>query len=288
VGIPGDGAASPQTPADLPASGNATAIAPVAPQVPRDLLYRELDGATLHAFVFAPTPADSATSSRTNAILLFHGGGWGAGSPEWTFTTARRFADHGLVAIAVQYRLSQGAVTPIDALDDVCAAFAWVRANAGQLGVTGRVAGYGVSAGGHLVAAAATIGCDDGIAGPDALLLWSPALDVDRDGWFAGLLQGRAKAIELSPVEHVKASTPPTCIVQGERDTLTPLSGAQRFHDLVVTAGGTCELNVHPGLGHLLTRNLANQEGDYDPDPAARTKGIQQHMDFLKRLGFIE
>lgn len=274
-----------------PTAGAATeATVSAAAQEPRDLVYREVDDVSLHAFVFAPTPTPGANAKpqTTNAILLFHGGGWGAGSPEWTFATARRFAAHGLVAIAVQYRLSQGAVTPIEALDDACAALSWTRAHAGELGVTGKVAAYGVSAGGHLAAAAATIGCGKGVAGPDALLLWSPALDVARDGWFAGLLQGRAKAIELSPVEHVKGWTPPTCIVQGEKDTLTPLPGAERFRDLVVKVGGTCELNVHPGLGHLLTRKLANQESDFDPDPVARAKGIRQHLEFLQRLGFIE
>ena len=36
----------------------------------------------------------------------------------------QRFADLGLVAIAVEYRLSEGEVTPIEAVDDACAAFA--------------------------------------------------------------------------------------------------------------------------------------------------------------------
>ena len=122
---------------------------------------------------------------------------------------------------------------------------------------------------------------------PDALLLWSPALDVVRDGWFARKLQGRATAEAYSPVEHVRASTPPTSIVQGAADTLTPLSGAERYCTRLVERGGTCDLNVYEGVGHLLTRNLDYQEGDFDPDPAAVAAGVAEHLQFLRDQGFI-
>ncbi len=199
-----------------------------------------------------------------------------------------------MVAIPIQYRLSQGDVTPIDALADVCAAFRWAREHADELGLdTSRVAGYGVSAGGHLVASAATVGCPQEEPSavrsvPDALLLWSPALDMARDGWFERKLQERATAEAYSPVEHVRASTPPTSIVQGDADTLTPLSGAERYCEQLTELDGVCELNVYGGVGHLLTRNLEYQEGDFDPDPKAVADGIAQHLEFLRGLGFIE
>lgn len=256
-----------------------------APTPDRSFVYREVGGQTLSVHVFFPPGHHSLEPA--NGILLFHGGGWSAGTPEWTFATARRFADWGLVAIAVQYRLSEGDITPIDALDDVCAALGWVRHHAEDLGLTERVAGYGVSAGGHLAAATATIGCPAGEAGPDALLFWSPALDVAADGWFRGKLKGRATVAAYSPVEHVGPSTPPTSIVHGAKDTLTPVAGAQRYCERLRRTGAICNLNVYEGVGHLLTRNLANQESDFDPDPDARADGIEQHRRFLIRLGFI-
>ena len=247
-------------------------------------------GSSLRVYVFLPP--DHGAGGPVPAILLFHGGGWSAGSPEWTFTAARRFADHGLVAVAVQYRLSVGDVTPIDALADTCEAFRWTRDHAAELGVSDRVAGYGVSAGGHLVAATVTVGCPRGAAaeptvGPDALLLWSPALDVLNDGWFAGLLRGRAAAADLSPAHHVGPATPPTSIVHGERDTLTPLAGIRRYCAALQELGRTCDVHVYPGLGHLLTRKLANQESDFDPDPAAVADGIASHIAFLRRVGLL-
>jgi acetyl esterase/lipase len=262
----------------------------VRPAEPEIHTYREAGGQALSAHVFAPVrPGDHPAS----AVLLFHGGGWSAGAPEWTFDAARRFAAHGLVAIPVQYRLSEGEATPIEALADVCAAFRWAREHAREFGLDpNRVAGYGVSAGGHLVTSAATVGCpQEGASAarsePDALLLWSPALDVARDRWFERKLQGRATAEAYSPVEHVRASTPPTSIVQGDADTLTPLSGAEQYCTRLVALGGTCDLNVHEGVGHLLTRNLGYQEGDFDPDPEAVAAGVAEHLEFLRKQGFI-
>lgn len=259
-------------------------------QEPRSYTYREVNGQALSAHAFFP--AGHREGEEANAILLFHGGGWSAGTPEWTFDAARRFAGWGVVAIAIEYRLSGGDVTPIEALDDVCAAFRWARQRARDLGLSGRVAGYGVSAGGHLVAATATVGCSGREAGgedaePDALLLWSPAIDVAADGWFSRMLQGRASVAEYSPAEHVKPSTPPTSIVQGAEDTLTPLSGARRYCDRLIELGVVCELNTYEGVGHLLTRNLATQERDFDPDPEAVADGIERHRRFLIELGFI-
>ena len=253
--------------------------------------YREVGGQALSAYVFSP--ATRSAGNQIGAILLFHGGGWSAGTPEWTFDAARRFAALGMVAIPIEYRLSRGDVTPIEALDDVCASFRWVREHAYNLGIDPkRVAGYGVSAGGHLVASTATVGCafegpNGNRSGPDALLLWSPALDLSQDGWFHKKLQSRASAADYSPVEHVNSLTPPTSIVHGAKDTLTPLSGAKRFCDKLIENAGICELNVYDNVGHLLTRNLSNQETDFDPDPESRADGIAQHERFLIGLGYI-
>ena len=52
----------------------------------------------------------------------------------------------------------------------------------------------------------------------------------------------------------------------------------------MTAGGGVCELVVYPGVGHLLTRNLANQEDDFDPDPAARDDGNARQRVFLERL----
>jgi acetyl esterase/lipase len=167
---------------------------------PEARIYREVGGRRLGAYVFRPSPAGSSRP----AILMFHGGGWKIGEPAWVFDRARELAASGLVAVAIEYRLSNDGLTPADAVEDACAAFAWARAEAAALGVDPRrVAGYGVSAGGHLVAAAATlpsvkgrpIGDDER---PTALVLSSPALGMAHDEYFGGLMAGREDPVPRS------------------------------------------------------------------------------------------
>ncbi len=259
-------------------------------RAPSDTIrYREVGGSWLNAYLFRPEVRRQG--DRYDTVLLFHGGGWDTGAPEWTFPAARRFAEWGMVAIAVEYQLSGNNVTPIEAFEDVCKAIGWAHKHAVEYGLTGRLAGYGVSAGAQLVAATATVGCplgenEEESSELDALLLWSPALDMRRDQWFTRMLQGRATASEYSPAENVRRTTPPTSIVIGAEDTLTPFSGSRLYCDRLIAFGGICELNIYEGVGHLLTRNLANQESAFDPDPRAKADGVEQHRRFLKEVGF--
>jgi len=269
----------------LAASALSFATLSTARAEPAKHVYREVDGRSLNAFVFQPTVH---TASPRSAILLFHGGGWAAGSAEWTFSSAQRFADLGLVAIAVDYRLSNERTTPADALEDTCAAFAWTRAHAGEFHLdTQRIAGYGVSAGGQLLGAAATGRCTDANLRPSALVLVSPPVDVAADRWFEKLLRGHGAAKDYSPVEHVDARTPPVLIIQGAADTLTPLRGAEKFCSVMRAAGRICELAVYENVGHLLTRNLKNQEDDFDPDPKASTDAVERQKRFLREHRFL-
>lgn len=253
------------------------------PATPRIETYKTLGDVSLKAHVFAP--AGDAAAPRPTA-LIFHGGGWVAGEPAWTYGAARVLNGQGLVAIPIEYRLSRQGVTPADALADACDAFAWARANAARLGIDpARVAGYGVSAGGQLVATAGLGGCPGGTKGPDLMLLWSPALDLARDGWFRKLMGG-ADPSSISPLSLAARGGPPAAIVQGAADTLTPLRGAEAFCASLKAAGGACELHVYPGLGHLLTRNLKNQESDFDIDPEADRDGDARLNAFLAARGY--
>ena len=257
-----------------------------AAQQPREFVYREIDGQKLKAFMFVPP--GGVPGGRTSAVLLIHGGAWTMGSADWTFAAARRFAAMGMVAVSVDYRLSQGGVTPIEAVDDVRAAFRWVRRHAAEFLIDPeRVAGFGVSAGGQLVAVAAQVdlpgdGGDDTSSKPDLLLLWSPAVFAPTH-----LLQGRENTSDHSPMRLAGTATPPTSIVNGDKDTVTPLQDAREFRDRVVRAGGVCELHVYPGVGHLLTRNVANQLSDFDPDPAFSADGYAQFERFLRERGYL-
>lgn len=137
------------------ASANAQGTAGAS--VPDVRVYKTVGDRKLTAHVFHPAPTSGG--ERAPAILLFHGGGWVAGSPEWVYEAAQRYAQYGAVAIAVEYRLcDQKTVTPRDSLADARDVLRWTRANAAELGIDAqRIAAYGVSAGGQIAAALATV-----------------------------------------------------------------------------------------------------------------------------------
>lgn len=257
---------------------------PPAPEPTARVAYAVAGADTLLMHHFAPARSDSTPRP---AVLLLHGGGWNAGDPSLVYPAAAAFAAGGFKAFAVQYRLSDSTTTPLEAIADVCTALRWTRLQADSLGVDSeRIAVYGVSAGGHLAASTVTIGCPEALAerGADALLLLSPAVDVERDAHFARLLRERASARDVSPAANGRAGLPPTVLVQGAEDSLTPLSGAQQFCLLVAAQRQTCDLRVYDGLGHLLTRNLAEQEQKFDPDPMARADALRHQVRFLQQL----
>jgi acetyl esterase len=268
----------------------ATAIVGQAQVAGPDIrVYKTVGATKLSAHLFRP--AGSASTARP-AIVLFHGGGWTAGSPEWVYDAAKRYAGYGAVAVAAEYRLSdQKATTPLDAMADARDIIRWMRDNAAGLGIQpDRIAVYAVSAGGQLAASLATF--DDHSSGqpspvPNAMVLISPALSLAHDGWFQKILAGRATAGDVSPDEHVDKVLPPTAIFIGGADTLTPAVGARRFCDRVNERGGHCEIHVYEGVGHLFTRKLDNQEDDFDPDPKVVLDARQKGDQFLAERGFL-
>jgi acetyl esterase len=255
-------------------------------------IYKTIGDTKLKAHIF--TPSGLAKSKLRAAIILLHGGGWNAGSPEWTYDDAKHYAGLGMVAIAGEYRLSdQKSVTPLEAMADARDLIRWVRQNAPDLAIDPhRVAVYGVSAGGHLATAAAVFPHQEESkisSIPDALLLLSPAASIVNDHWPQILLGTRAEVKDISPAENIKQPLPPMIIVEGAADTETPLVAVQSFCERAKQIGGSCELHVYPGLGHLLSRNLdphAQEQGPFDPDPTAMKAAHAAEDAFLARIGY--
>jgi acetyl esterase len=120
------------------------------------------------------------------------------------------------------------------------------------------------------------------------MVLISPAVSVAHDGWFQKVLLNRASSIDISPDEHVSKDLPPTAIFVGGADTLTPAKWTSRFCDRVNERGGHCEIQIYPGVGHLFTRKLDNQEDDFDPDPKVVQDAQQRGDQFLADRGFLK
>lgn len=255
--------------------------------------YKYINGYVLQAHIFYPD--NKKEGEMRPAIAIFHGGGWNSGNYSWAFGPAKFYSNLGMIGIAVQYRLSnQKDITPIDAMQDAKDLMIWLRQNSESLGILrNKIAASGWSAGAHLIASAAVFA--DTLPGnkinsvPDVLLLKSPAVDVGHNQlWFSQLISNTdVDPFSLSPVEHVRKGLPPTIILQGREDHVTPLDDVQLFHDRMVANDNYCEIWIYDNVGHLFTPSYLDDTGYPQPDHEIEKQADKKAVEFLKKFGFI-
>jgi acetyl esterase/lipase len=259
-------------------------------QGPDAFVYERAGGRDLKLYVFEPAQSDY--KKPRGAVVLFHGGGWSTGSAEWMFGQASYFASLGMVGISVDYRLSNGSdVTPFEAVEDAKAAIRWVRGHAALLNIDPKkIAAYGESAGGHLAAATAIVGDNpsreelNGV--PNALALYSPALNAEKNERFRKLVRAGQDVANILPVEHIHEDMPPTIILTGELDTMPAPITLIDFCEKMKQAHNRCELQVFPGVGHLL---LEPGKGRRENGSASKTEfdAFLKLDQFLLSLGYL-
>ncbi len=153
-------------------------IADERPALVADVEELEVGGAsgTLSARRYAPPGAPSSSPG----LVYLHGGGWVTGDLDTHDGFCRRLAVRGnLCVVSVDYRRAPEHRFPA-AADDSVAAFRWVCASAGRLGMdASRVGVAGDSAGGNLSMVVALRTRDDAARPAVAALLY-PALDATR------------------------------------------------------------------------------------------------------------
>ena len=254
--------------------------------------YKVIDSDSLKAFVFFPVR--EKMNDACPSIVIFHGGGWSIGEPSWAFKHCEKYAKMGMVSIAAQYRLSdQKSITPIDAMEDARDIIIWMRKNSGELNIKiNKIAAYGWSAGAHLAASSAvfpTYTSDSSMSSiPNALILHSPALSVTNDGWFKTLLLDKGVPLDFSPAEHIKGNMPPSIIVVGKDDTVTPVGESKLFHHNMLKNGNLSYLYIFDNAGHLFTPSDQPDDGWPDPDKEIESKAFHEIDLFLRSLEFIK
>ncbi len=244
----------------------------------------------MKAYVFEP-PHSEYRKPRA-AMLVFHGGAWSHGSAEWTFGQARYFASLGMVGISMDYRLANGgSVTPFDSAEDARAAVRWARSQAELLNIDPkRIGAYGESAGGLLAAATAITEeaptKEELSAVPNALVLMSPALNVEKSARFLALAGKRKDFASIELGEHVHKGLPPTIILTGALDVAIPPETLVEICDKMRQAKNRCEMEIYPGVGHMLEPAETNEAAK---ENAAKTRydAYLKADQFLASMGYI-
>lgn len=200
-----------------------------------DRRYKQVGARELHADLFLPAP----DKARGQAIVLVHGGGWMSGDKSNFYTIAARLAARGYLVALPEFRLSPEAAYPAG-LVDVNDAIAWLRGEAGTLGIDPRrIAIGGESSGGQMAALIAYTGGSRLFAGDRSPAPRVNAL-IDLDGvldftdplalrfenaagarsaaaqWLGGSYETVPERwAEASAARHIGAQSPPTLVISG-------------------------------------------------------------------------
>ena len=197
-------------------------------------------------------------------VLLFvHGGAWDHGDKKSCAPYAIHFALRGYVCVSMNYRLAPDAHFPA-AVDDVRAAFTWVRDHAAELGGDpDRIALVGQSAGAHLVLLAAYDRARLAAAPKCVVEFYGPPDLTDpaarRLKPVRGFLGAKYRAepdryCEASPLAHLTPQSPPTLIIHGTVDALVPIRHADALARALEAAGVDHTYVRLEGWGHAMDR----------------------------------
>jgi monoterpene epsilon-lactone hydrolase len=219
-----------------------------------------------------------APGADTSRVLLFlHGGGFEFGSVRSDGELAARLGRaSGMRVLFPEYRLAPEHHFPA-AIDDVLAAWRWLRTDQGMSASSIAVAGD--SAGGGLAVALLVAVRDAGEALPAAAVLMSPTVDLTSSGasmteraeqdpistpdmlrqFAADYLAGADPKNPLaSPLFAPLAGLPPLLIQVGTADLL--LSDSERLGAAAAKAGVDVTLEIGEGLPHVYPLMLGTPE----------------------------
>lgn len=231
------------------------------------ITYSNIDGRELTCDVYVP---DGEGPFPT--VLAIHGGGWRSGSKIQLLRHAIRWCNSGFVVVCINYRHAPEFPFPAQ-IEDCFAAIRFIQENADTYQIDSeRIVGYGYSAGGHLIALAATTEASDWIVEPAvepsardmprlrAVVVGGAPCDFD---WLEGnstvlhyWMQGTKtedprRYKRASPRLHVSAATPPFFLYHGVDDLMVPFACSQRMEQTLTEHGVDCRLALVPNAGHL-------------------------------------
>jgi epsilon-lactone hydrolase len=240
--------------------------------MPDDVLVTEVTAGGVRAHWLATPGADAG-----RVLLFLHGGGYELGSLRSDGELAARLGRASEMRVLFpEYRLAPEHPFPA-AIDDVLAAWRWLRTDQGLS--AGSMAVAGASAGGGLAVALLLASRDAGEAMPAAAALMSPTVDLTSSGasmteradqdpistpamlrqFASDYLAGADPKTPLaSPLFASLSGLPPLLVQVGTADVL--LSDSERLATAAAEAGVDVILQTGEGLPHVYPLMLGTPE----------------------------
>jgi acetyl esterase/lipase len=216
--------------------------------VDRDRPYKKVSGGALLADVYRPT--DAAAPCPT--VVLIHGGPVPAGSAPKNMgcfvSWGETLAASGLAAVTFNHRFHGGAQL-LEAARDVEDAVAWVRNEAGELGIDStRLALWAFSGGGPFL----SLALREGGPAPRALVAYYAALDLREMPPDPTAPISDADRLALSPAHHVESGrgVPPVLVARAGLDHPLLNATIDRFITATLANNAPLEAINHPDGRH--------------------------------------
>ncbi len=175
----------------------------------------------------------------TPVVFNIHGGGWNHGTKE-SQTGFGSWFKMGFAVVNVEYRMFPQATAPA-AVEDVRASMLYVVQHAKELNIdANKIVMLGGSAGGHLALMAGLLQTDNKFDGDYKTVTgYTIAAIVDKYGptdlssdiavkgksvknWLGSYADDMKQRASVSPIFHVKKTSPPIFIVHGDSDPTVP------------------------------------------------------------------
>lgn len=216
----------------------------------RDLVYSPREDGPLRADIYRP-----AGEGPFPGVLCVHGGAWVVGDKNQVAGIARRLAEAGYAVVAINYRLAPKHKFPAQ-IEDCRTALDWVRKNAQQYKIDpSRLAAWGYSAGGHLVAllGADGEGLNAVVAGGAPCDFRHTPVDSRRLSFWLGGTRRELPEVyrSASPASFVSPDDPPMFFYHGKRDTMVKIAEPTGMVAELKEAGVAATLYVVPEAGHI-------------------------------------
>lgn len=221
------------------------------PKVIEGICYGDASEGTFHQLdLYIP-----ASKANFPVVVFAHGGAWMSGDKNAYKHLGRYFANNGVAAAVVNYRLSPKVKHPCH-VEDVARAVAWTHANIGKFrGDSSRLYLCGFSAGGHLVSLIGTdtsylrtVGLShgsirgvvsiSGVYSPNGLPWLSYAFPAEnREGYF--------------PMQHATSKRPDFLLFHAQTEIFGLDEQARIFQSQLESSGTNVQLYPTSGTTHM-------------------------------------